>query len=205
VDVAELAIPGSYLITPHLPGRRQGAATEWYRHESLAGATGHAPALEQAVCLTSPRGVVHGIHWVDVPGGQSRYVTCVNGAVLYVVVDLRVGSLTFGEHAAIELDAARARAVFAGEGLGHGFVTLTDGATVISLRSSAHDPATERTLDPLDPRLGLPWSNEDGDAPAVAAKDAGAPGLVDVLSAGLLPSLEDCRELAAARRAAALI
>ena len=72
-----------------------------------------------------------GIHFASVPPGQAKYVTCVSGAVLDVVVDIRVGSPSYGRWEAVRLDEESRRAVFLSEGLGHAFTALSDEATVI--------------------------------------------------------------------------
>jgi dTDP-4-dehydrorhamnose 3,5-epimerase len=69
---------------------------EWFRQDEPAEVLGHRFGVAQANASTSRRGVVRGVRHSDVPPGQAKYVTCVRGAVLDVVVDLRVGSDTTG-------------------------------------------------------------------------------------------------------------
>ena len=88
----------------------------------------------------SAKGVVRGIHFSDVPPGQAKYVTCVAGAVLDVVVDIRVGSPTFGRWDSVLLDDVDRRQIYLGEGLGHAFMSLADGSTVVYLCSTAYAP-----------------------------------------------------------------
>jgi dTDP-4-dehydrorhamnose 3,5-epimerase len=75
------------------------------------------------------------VHYADVPPSQAKYVTCLRGAVLDVVVDIRVGSPTFGSWDLVRLDDIDRRAVYIAEGLGHAFMALTDDATVSYLCS----------------------------------------------------------------------
>src|SRR5690606_21424643 len=137
----------------------------------LAEAVGHPLTLAQANLSVSAAGVVRGIHYAEVPPGQAKYVTCPSGAVLDVVVDLRVGSPTFGRWEAVRLDDVDRRAVYLTEGLGHGFCALTEGATVAYLCSTTYHPAAERSIHPLDPALGITWPV---DAPHLSARDANA-------------------------------
>ena len=137
----------------------------------------------------SARGVVRGIHFSDVPPGQAKYVTCVSGAVLDVVVDIRVGSPTYGQWDAMRLDDVDRRAVYVAEGLGHGFCTLSESATVTYLCSSTYRPGHEHGVDPLDPELGIDWPVT---GPVLSTKDAAAPSLAEARAAGLLPQYEDC-------------
>src|SRR2546430_15261287 len=100
----------------------------------------------------SARDVIRGVHFADVPPGQAKYVTCVRGAVLDVVVDIRVGSPTFGQWEGVTLDDVDRRAVYLAQGLGHGFCGLTDGARLSSICSSTFNPASADSVHPLGPR-----------------------------------------------------
>ncbi|MCF2538459.1 dTDP-4-dehydrorhamnose 3,5-epimerase [Streptomyces sp. FB2] len=187
-----LGIDGSWVLEPQVFEDDRGTFHEWYRGEEFREATGHDLALAQANCSVSRRGVLRGLHYADVPPGQAKYVTCVRGAVLDVVADIRVGSPTFGQWEAVRLDDGGRRAVFLAEGLGHAFMALTDDATVVYLCSTGYDPRREHTVDALDPALGITWP--DGLTPVLSPKDARAPSLAEAQEAGLLPSYQACRE-----------
>ena len=187
-----LGIDGAWVLEPQVFEDERGAFHEWYRGGEFHEATGHDLALAQANCSVSRRGVLRGLHYADVPPGQAKYVTCVRGAVLDVVADIRVGSPTFGQWEAVRLDDGGRRAVFLAEGLGHAFMALTDDATVVYLCSTGYDPRREHTVDALDPALGIAWP--DGLTPVLSPKDARAPSLAEAQEVGLLPSYEACRE-----------
>lgn len=187
-----LRIQGSFSFVPHVHGDQRGSFHEWLRADELRKHTGHSLSLAQANCLISTRGALRGLHFADVPPGQARYITCIRGAVLDVVVDLRVGSPSFGQWAAVRLDDETHRCVYVAEGLGHGFMSLTDGATVVYLCSQPYRPARERAVHPLDPELGIRWP--EGIKPILSAKDAAAPSLADAQKSGLLPGYAECLE-----------
>src|SRR5919202_5624129 len=126
MHIRELGIPGAFEVTPVPHRDERGAFLEWFRQDELAAAVGHELELAQANCSISRRGVVRGVHCAEVPPGQAKYVTCSRGAVLDVVVDLRVGSPTFGRWEGVRLDDVDRRAVYLAEGLGHGFCALSD-------------------------------------------------------------------------------
>lgn len=146
--------------------------------------------LAQANCSVSSRGALRGLHFADVPPGQAKYVTCLRGAVLDVVVDLRVGSPTFARWEAARLDEDNRACLYVAEGIGHGFMALTDDATVIYLCSEPYAPGREHGVHPLDPRIGIEWP-EDVE-PVLSAKDAKAPTLEEARTAGLLPGYQEC-------------
>lgn len=165
---------------------------EWYRFDELEKTVGHPLTLRQANLSVSRKGVVRGIHFADVPLGQAKYVTAVHGAVLDYIIDLRVGSPTFGRWDSVRLDTVDRRAVYLAEGLGHAFVALTDDATVSYLVSDVYQPSREHGINPLDPQVGLVFPDEAG-APLLSPKDTDAPGLDEAAAAGLLPNWTDCR------------
>ncbi|GAB3189168.1 dTDP-4-dehydrorhamnose 3,5-epimerase [Micromonospora palomenae] len=197
MKIRQLGIEGAWEISPQQHGDPRGLFMEWYRFDRLAEAVGHPLRLAQANLSVSARGVVRGIHFADVPPGQAKYVTCVRGAVLDVIVDLRVGSPTFGRWEGVRLDDVDRRAVYLSEGLGHGFCALTDDATLSYLCSTTYNPTGEHAVHPLDADLAIEWPAE---APQLSARDAAAPTLAQARESGLLPQYEACRAFTASLR-----
>jgi dTDP-4-dehydrorhamnose 3,5-epimerase len=197
VKIRPLTIEGAFEVTPVQHGDARGAFMEFYRFDHLAAAVGHPLNLAQGNLSVSARDVVRGIHFADVPPGQAKYVTCVKGSVLDVIVDIRVGSPTFGSWEAVRLDDEERKAVYLAEGLGHGFCALTEGATVSYLCSTEYRPGAEHGIHPLDPELGIVWPAE---TPLLSGKDSQAPTLAEARERGLLPRYEECREYAASQR-----
>ena len=194
MKIRELGIEGAWEITPQLHGDPRGLFTEWYRFDHLAAEVGHPLRLAQANLSVSAAGVVRGIHFADVPPGQAKYVTCVRGAVLDVIVDLRVGSPSFGQWEGVRLDDTDRRAVYLSEGLGHGFCALTDDATLTYLCSETYSPTGEHGVHPLDPDLAIEWP---ASAPQLSAKDESAPSLAEAIASGLLPNYEQTKAFTA--------
>ena len=151
----------------------------------------HRFVIRQANHSVSQRGTLRGVHFADVPPGQAKYVYCTRGAVLDVVVDIRVGSPTFGVADKVRLDDVDRRGVYLSEGLGHAFLALTDDATVTYLVSEPFNPSGEHGIHPLDPALGLPWPADV--EPLLSDKDAAAPTLDQAQQSGLLPDFAACQ------------
>jgi dTDP-4-dehydrorhamnose 3,5-epimerase len=188
-----LGIEGAWVFTPRVHTDDRGAFLEAFRGAEFSADLGYRLDVAQVNCSVSRRGVIRGIHYADVPPGQAKYVTCVRGAVLDVIVDLRDGSPGFGKWEAVRLDEENRRAVFIAEGLGHGFMALTDDATVLYLCSTPFAPGREHGVNPLDPAIGIGWAVEDLDGePVLSEKDAAAPTLDEALRAGELPRYADC-------------
>jgi dTDP-4-dehydrorhamnose 3,5-epimerase len=191
VKVRPLSIPGAFEVTPSQHADDRGTFLEWFSLPVFSGQAGHALSLAQANLSVSKAGTVRGIHYADVPPGQAKYVTCVAGAVRDVIVDLRVGSPTFGQWDVVLLDTVDRRAVYLSEGLGHGFCALEDGSTVAYLCSTLYNPTGEHGVDPLDPELGIDWGLDESTL-LLSPKDREAPSLAEARAA--LPSWEACAE-----------
>ncbi len=198
MQIRPLAVGDAHVLDLVSHGDARGRFTEWYRADVLADVIGHGLALAQANHSVSARGVLRGVHFALVPPGQAKYVYCPAGRVLDVVVDVRVGSPTFGAHDAVVLDSEQPRAVYLAEGLGHAFLSLADGSSVTYLVSSGYDPAREFGISPVDPALDLPWSADV--TFELSAKDRQAPTLAEAREQGLLPTYEQCRARYAEQR-----
>ncbi|QWF85813.1 dTDP-4-dehydrorhamnose 3,5-epimerase family protein [Amycolatopsis sp. CA-230715] len=178
-----LSIAGAWRIESTVHRDPRGGIREWYResdlHESFAGCL----RPRQATCSINHRGALRGI---SVSAGQVKQVTCVAGEILDVVVDVRIGSPTFGQWVMEHLDATCGVSVHIGAGLGHAFLALTEGAVLTYLLSSEHDPHREVRVNPRDPEIAIAWP-EDVE-PILSPRDAAAPTLRRCAQAGLLPT-----------------
>jgi dTDP-4-dehydrorhamnose 3,5-epimerase len=190
MKVRALAIAGAWEFTPTQHQDDRGVFLEWYQAREVAAAVGHPLDLVQANHSVSRRGTLRGLHYADVPPSQAKYVYCPRGAVLDVIVDIRVGSPTFGRSEAVQLDETDRRAVYIAEGLGHAFLALADDSAVTYLCSTGYDPVREHGLTPLDPELALPWPEEI--ELLLSAKDRAAPTLAAAAEHGLLPEYQTC-------------
>lgn len=191
MDIRELKIAGAWEITPRQFGDNRGVFFEWFKSSAFTAATGRTLELAQANCSVSAAGSLRGIHFTDAPPGQTKYVTCVKGAFLDVIVDLRVGSPTFGEWDCVLIDDVDRKAVFLAEGLGHAILSLEDGSTVMYLCSIEYSPQLDRDLDPFDADLNINWPTTDRSGNPLtyelSEKDAAAPSLDTLRAEGLLP------------------
>ena len=192
MKIRELSIPDSYEITPKQHADDRGVFLEWYRFDRLEETIGHSLNLKQANTSVSKRGVVRGIHFSDVQPGQAKYITAMHGAVLDYVIDLRVGSPTFGQWDSVLLDDVDRRAVYIAEGLGHCFVSLTEDAVVSYLVTDVFNISREHGINPLDSDIELIFPPEAGEL-LLSPKDTDAPGLTEAAANGLLPSWDEAR------------
>ncbi|MGP8297721.1 dTDP-4-dehydrorhamnose 3,5-epimerase family protein [Streptomyces inhibens] len=181
-----LDIDGAYLYTPRIFPDHRGTFHESYRSVELTAFTGQPMPVAQVNCVVSGKGTLRGVHFCDVPPGQAKYVMCMTGRVFDVVVDVRVGSPTFGRWRGVLLDGDQPRGLYLAEGLGHALLALTEGAKVSYMCSQAYDPARERAVNAFDVELGIEWPLEPARC-VLSDKDTAAPSLAEALEAGLLP------------------
>jgi dTDP-4-dehydrorhamnose 3,5-epimerase len=201
VTVRELAVPGAWEITPTVHTDPRGAFFEWFADREFTAMTGHRLDLRQANTSVSSAGVLRGLHFAQLPPSQAKYVTCLRGAVFDVVVDIRVGSPTFGRWDSVLLDDRDHRSIYISEGLAHGFVALQADSTVSYLCSAGYDPHREHTILATDPAFGIEWPAVDGADPTLSDRDAQAPTLDEVAASGLLPTWADAQAFVADLRA----
>jgi dTDP-4-dehydrorhamnose 3,5-epimerase len=185
-----LSVPDAYEFLPRAFSDDRGLFVAPFQEEAFQEAVGHPLRLGQSNHSVSRRGTIRGIHFADTPPGQAKYVYCPRGSLLDIVVDLRVGSPTFGTWDAVRLDTREYRAVYLAEGLGHGFVALEDDTVIAYLCSEPYNPSGEHGITPLDPALDLPWPADL--EPILSDKDRDAPTLAQARAQGLLPAYDDC-------------
>jgi len=179
MSVEQLDIPGAWTFTPKKFGDDRGIFFEWFQDSTFLAAAGHSFNLAQANCSISTKGTLRGIHFADVPPGQRKYVTCLTGSALDVLVDLREGSPTFGKWCSVLLDTDERKVVSIPNGVGHGFMALEDNTTIVYLCDQRYNPTGEREIYPLDPEIGIEWPTEL--KPLISPKDEAAPRLSEML------------------------
>jgi dTDP-4-dehydrorhamnose 3,5-epimerase len=190
MGLRELSVPGAWEITPQVHRDERGTFTEWFTESAFGAMTGHRFDLRQANCSVSAAGVLRGLHFAQLPPGQAKYVTCVRGAVFDVVVDIRVGSPTYGQWDSVLLDDIDHRSTYISEGLAHGFVAMQDQSTVMYLCSSPYAPQREHTIAATDPAIGIEWPLSAAQL-LLSGRDAEAPSLAEVRESGLLPTWDE--------------
>lgn len=186
MDITPLSIAGAFSITNTVHGDQRGEFVEWFRADHIKDHTGLDFSTIQANLSVSQKGTLRGIHFADLPPGQAKYVMCATGSIQDYVVDIRVGSPTFGRWEAVTITAKDRNAILLDVGLGHAFVALEERTTVAYLVTDHFKPQAEHAINPLDTELGLEFSFS-GDELLVSAKDREAPSFAVALASGMLP------------------
>lgn len=198
MKLRELSIPDAWEISTDVFPDDRGLFVNPFRGDVLAEATGRELRVVQTNHSASRRGAVRGVHFALLPPGQAKYVHVPRGAALDIVVDIRVGSPTYGQCEAVRLDDRELNAVFLSEGLGHCAIALEEDTVLSYLCSTTYDPAREKGVNPLDSELALPIP--DGITPLLSPKDTAAPSLAEAAESGLLPTYDECRAFYASLR-----
>lgn len=172
-------IPGLILVEPKKFGDHRGFFSETYNRARLAERGFDAEFIQDNHALSGEAGVLRGLHFQSPPFAQAKLVRVVRGAVLDVAVDIRRGSPTFGEHAAVELSAANWRQLLVPAGFGHGYVTLEPGTEVIYKVTAPYAPAHDHGFLWSDPDLGIDWPVA-AEAAILSDKDRALPRLADI-------------------------
>ena len=128
----------------------------------------------------SEPGVLRGLHFQRDPE-QGKLVTCLAGRIYDVAVDIRPGSLTFGQHVSVELSADEGESLWVPAGFAHGFLVLGSEPALVTYKVDQHrSPAGERGIIWNDPTLAIPWPIE---TPRLSERDQAMPTLAAYLSA----------------------
>ncbi|MCT2593263.1 dTDP-4-dehydrorhamnose 3,5-epimerase [Streptomyces sp. N2-109] len=194
MEARKLAVEGALEFTPKVFPDERGLFVSPFQGEAFSTANG-TPLFRVAQTnhSTSQRGVVRGLHFTVTPPGNSKYVYCARGEALDIVVDIRVGSPTFGQWDAVRMDQRDFRAMYFPTGVGHAFVALEDDTVMSYMLSGGYVAEHELAVSPLDPELRLPLP-EDVE-PILSSRDRAAPTLAEARRQGLLPEYGRCREL----------
>lgn len=172
----DLPLAGACLIemSPHHDDR--GFFARSFCADTFAARGLASRFVQMNTSFSRARGTLRGLHFQRPPAAEVKMVRCLAGAVFDVILDLRAGSPTFGQTAAVELSAANRRMLYIPRGLAHGFQTLTEGAELLYWHDTPHAPGHEGGVNALDPDLGVDWPLPPV---AVSPRDAALPPLRD--------------------------
>ena len=167
MNVIATAIPEVLIIEPKLAGDSRGFFTEIYQKDRYA-AKGVVQDFVQDNLTRSALGVLRGLHFQN-PKAQGKLVAVLQGRILDVAVDVRVGSPTFGKHVKVELDDDARQQLWVPPGFAHGFLVLSETADVYYKCSDFYSPADEIVLRWDDSQLSIEWGCA---SPIVSERDS---------------------------------
>ncbi|ASR34893.1 dTDP-4-dehydrorhamnose 3,5-epimerase [Prauserella marina] len=194
MQVRELAVEGAFEFTPQVFPDERGLFVSPFQQSAFSDTTGHASIpVAQTNHSRSRGGVIRGVHYTLTPPGTAKYVYCARGRAVDIVVDIRVGSPTFGQVDSVLLDQQHFRSMYFPVGVGHAFVALEDETVMSYLLTSPYVPEYELAISALDPALDLPIPADI--EPIQSERDSAAQTLDEAMRAGTLPDYETCRKV----------
>ncbi len=186
-----LKISGSWKIEFQKFDDNRGFFYESFKEEDFKKLIGRNLNIKQANTSSSSKGSVRGIHYALVPPSQAKLVQCQRGSIKDYVIDIRVGSPTFGQFEEIELNENSASAVFIEEGLAHAFVALENQTVVTYFVTEKYNPEREKGINPFDKTLNVKWPDLEL---ILSEKDKQAITIEEAKNQGLLPSFDECKK-----------
>jgi len=176
MELTETHLPGCFIVEPKVFPDSRGQFVKLFSGEVFAkkGLTADFPEL---ACSVSKKGVLRGLHFQLPPADHAKVVYCVEGKVLDAVVDLRVGSPTYGQGGMWEIDAARGNGLYIPRGFAHGFYVPVEKAVFVYKIETPWVPALD---------AGIAWDSANLDwpdrSPVLSDKDRKLPPLKDFKS-----------------------
>ena len=186
-----LKISGSWKIEFQKFDDNRGFFYESFKEEDFKNQIGRNLNIKQTNTSSSSKGSVRGIHYAFVPPSQAKLVQCQRGSIKDYVIDIRVGSPTFGQFEEIELNEKSASAVFIEEGLAHAFVALENQTVVTYFVTEKYNPEREKGINPFDKTLNVKWPDIEL---ILSEKDKQAISLEEAKNQGLLPTFDECQK-----------
>ncbi len=179
MQVEKTSLPGVLVLTPEVFTDERGFFQELFQVERYRETLGLPTDVHfvQDNFSVSKKGALRGLHYQVPPRAQGKLVTVLRGRVLDVVVDIRTGSPTFGQHVMVELSGENHNQLWIPVGFAHGFVALEDETAFLYKCTDTYSKEHERGILWSDPELGIPWH----DVPfVVSEKDQQYPFLKDI-------------------------
>jgi dTDP-4-dehydrorhamnose 3,5-epimerase len=171
--------PDLVALVPPKHADARGFLSETYSRRRFAALGLDIDFVQDNHTYSAARGTIRGLHFQTPPHAQGKLVRVLRGAVLDVVVDLRLGSPAFGRPVAVELSAENWRQLYVPPGFAHGFCTLTPETEVLYRMTSYYAPESDRGLAFDDPDLGVRWPVAISEA-TLSDKDRRHPRLRDL-------------------------
>ena len=157
MELKETTLKDCYLLEPKVHTDARGAFFEAYRKDELEALLGQRIDFVQDNHSVSKKGVLRGLHFQKEPYAQAKLVRVVEGEVLDVVVDLRTGSPTYGQHYKTRLSAENRKILFIPRGMAHGFLSLTEEAIFTYKCDNYYRKDAEAGILFNDPELQIDW------------------------------------------------
>ncbi len=161
MSIEPLKLGGAFHIQPKLFNDNRGYFYEWFSVERFNEETGVNFQPVQFNCSKSTQGVLRGLHFQNAPKSQAKLVAVTQGTIQDVLVDLREGSPTFGQHHSEIIDHQKKNQLFIPKGFAHGFLVLSETAEIFYAIDEYYSPENEGGIMYNELELGIEWQIEE--------------------------------------------
>lgn len=175
-----LPMPGLWLVRQKPIEDQRGFFSRFYCAEEFRAIGMDVPLSQINHSLSLVPGTVRGLHFQHPPHAETKVVTCMQGRIFDVAVDLRRGSPTYLDWFGVELSGESHASVVIPPGFAHGYQTLTDRSEILYLVTARYSREAEDGLNPFDPAVGIEWpvpvtevSGRDKQRPMIAPTHGG--------------------------------
>jgi len=186
MEINKLSISGAWQTFSPIMEDHRGYVKETFSFSNNVEKTGLSFNVAQSIFTKSKKGVIRGIHYSLNPLSQWKWITCVSGSILDVVVDIRTGSPTFGLHEEVLLSDTNGMGILLQSNLGHAFQSLTENAIVVYNLSTEYTPEFEKSINPLDKLINIKWPISEQ---ILSEKDINSPTLQGQIQKFELPGI----------------
>jgi dTDP-4-dehydrorhamnose 3,5-epimerase len=156
-DFIPTSLPGLILVQRKVTEDHRGFLSRFYCADEFHEVGLDKPVAQINHTLTRNKGAVRGLHFQYPPHAETKLVSCLQGEILDVAVDLRSDSPTFLHWHSVILSARNRKSLLIPERFAHGFQTLSEDCELIYLHTAAYQPEAEGALNVSDPKLGIAW------------------------------------------------
>jgi len=170
-------IPDLLIFEPNVFEDSRGYFFESYNQNTCAQG-GVDTVFVQDNQARSVYGVIRGLHYQLNPTAQTKFIRALSGTILDVVVDIRIGSPTYGKHFSIELSAENKRQLYIPHGFAHGYAVLSETAEVFYKCDNFYQKGLEGGIHHADLALGIDWKIPEA-ARIISDKDKVQPLMSD--------------------------
>jgi len=174
--IEALDLPDAKRITPTRFRDNRGWFNESWSSGKLADAGFNVAFAQDNLSYSKDAGTLRGLHCQLAPMAQGKLVSVITGAILDIIVDVRIGSPTYGQSVQINLSEDDPAQLWVPEGFLHGFITRAPDTRVAYKVTTPYSQPHDRSIAWNDPDLALDWGT---DTPILSDKDAAAPKLKD--------------------------
>lgn len=178
MKVIKTDIEGVLIIEPDVFGDHRGYFMETYSKKKYEAIGINCDFVQDNKSYSAKKGTVRGLHWQNAPMAQAKLVSCTQGRIIDVAVDIRKNSPTYGKYVSVELSAENQRQFFIPRGFAHGFLTLSDDVIFNYKVDNYYSKEHDRGIRYDDPFIHVDWTNLlEGNEAILSQKDSENPTL----------------------------